>query len=88
MLIDCLADTDMQEKVTEVDSNYASLQYESGSKCPAQPICRLTTLKALRAIDFLACVCVFPETTQIQRRAWMLPALFRISSPLGREDEG
>lgn len=43
-------------------------------------------LTMLGAINFLACVCVCPEYTQIQRRARILPALARIVSPLGGED--
>ena len=58
----CLADMDMQEKVMEVDYNYASPHYGSGSKCPAQPIWSPAALTVLRAIDFFACVCVFPAS--------------------------
>ena len=48
----CLADMDMQEKVMEVDYNYASPHYGSGSKCPAQPIWSPSALTVLRAIVF------------------------------------
>ena len=84
----CLADMNMQEKVMEVDYNYASPHYGSGSKCPAQPIWSLAALAALRAIDFFACVCVFPATTQAQRRVCMLRALLRFGSSSWQERWG
>lgn len=78
----------MQDKVAEVDYGSASSHYESGSKHPAQPICRLAALTTLRAINFLVCVCGPPETTWSQRRARIPPALVGIAAPVGGKDEG
>ena len=83
--MDGLAERGPAEKVTEVDGNYASPHYESGSKRPAQPIWRLVALTALRAINFLACVCAFPETTQMQQGG-CLGSVFPSWQRMGAED--